>query len=207
MPDWQLESQLFARGYSPVAGIDEAGRGALAGPVVVAAVVLPYAPSYPFDDSKRLSAAQRERLADAVRECALVWALGAASADEIDRLNVLRATHLAAVRALAQLGGVRALVTDYLKLSFAGPVVAPPRADQQSYQVAAASILAKTARDAAMRDYEHDFPHYGFAAHKGYGSAQHRDALARYGACSLHRRSFRPVYELTHQHRLFGARP
>ncbi len=197
MPHWQLESQLFARGYSPLAGIDEAGRGALAGPVVVAAVVLPYAPSYPFDDSKRFSPAQREKLAELVYESALVWALGTASAQEVDECNVLQATHLAARRALDQLPFVRGLVTDYLKLRFDGPVLAPPKADHHSYQVAAASLVAKTSRDALMRGYDEDYPHYGFAAHKGYGAPRHRAALAEHGPCTLHRRSFRPVYELT----------
>jgi ribonuclease HII len=177
-----------------VAGVDEAGRGALAGPVVAAAVVLPYG-AHPFDDSKKLSPVVRARLALEVKRCALAWALGAASAAEVDALNVLRATHLAAQRALAALCGVPvdALVTDYLKLAFPSPVAAPPRADALSVQVAAASILAKTARDRLMVSLHGRDPRYGFAAHKGYGAPAHLRALAEHGPSAQHRLSFAPV--------------
>lgn len=194
-PDWRLEHALWARGYGVVAGVDEAGRGALAGPVVAAAVVLPRG-DYPFNDSKTLSAGERERLAELVKRAALGWAVGAATAAEVDAYNVLGATHLAAQRALSTLAPavrVDALVTDFLKLHFAGPVSAPPRADSSSVQVAAASILAKTARDALMRALDARHPAYGFAAHKGYGAPVHLRALDAHGPCREHRRSFSPV--------------
>jgi ribonuclease HII len=195
LPGWGLEQGLWSRGYARVAGIDEAGRGALAGPVVAAAVLLPYG-TYPFDDSKKLSPEVREWLAREVKRCALAWGVGAASATEIDALNVLRATHLAAQRALAVLlrqTAIDALVTDYLKLAFSGPVSAPPRADSSSVQVAAASILAKTTRDRLMVTLDGLEPRYGFAAHKGYGAPTHLRALAEHGPGAQHRLSFAPV--------------
>ena len=124
-PGWSLERPLWVSGHACTAGVDEAGRGALAGPVVAAAVVLPYA-DYPFNDSKVLSATVRETLAQEVKRCALAWAVGQASAEEVDAVNVLRATHLAAGRALHMLLEtihIDALVTDFLKLDFPGPVV------------------------------------------------------------------------------------
>lgn len=193
MPDWTFEARLWARGHTPVAGVDEAGRGALAGPVAAAAVILP-AGSHPFRDSKALSPERRRVLAEEVRACALAWAVAFATPAEVDRLDVLRATHLAAARALAQLEPApAALVSDYLHLPFPGPVLAPPRADAHSPQVAAASILAKTERDRAMIEAEAHWPGYGFGAHKGYGAPLHREALHRLGPCPLHRRSFAPV--------------
>ena len=192
-PAWGLESPLWSAGYACTAGVDEAGRGALAGPVVAAAVVLPVA-EYAFNDSKQLSAAQRETFAEEVRASALAWAVGQASAAEVDALNVLRATHLAAQRALHALRlNIDALVTDFLKLDFPGPVVAAVKGDAQSYQIAAASILAKTTRDRLMVRANAHYPAYGFAKHKGYGSAQHLAALSEHGPCPLHRRSFKPV--------------
>lgn len=190
---WGLEHPLWSRGYARVAGIDEAGRGALAGPVVVAAVLLPYG-DFPFDDSKKLTPGEREVFAAQIKEVALAWGIGQASAAEVDAVNVLRATHLAAARALAALAlPVDALVTDYLKLSFPGPVSAPPRADAQSVQVAAASILAKTTRDALMRRLHDQDARYGFASHKGYGAPVHLRALAEHGPSAAHRLSFAPV--------------
>jgi ribonuclease HII len=194
-PDWSLESLLFQEGYSPVAGIDEAGRGALAGPVVAAAVVLPFG-DFPFRDSKTLSAQQREAMAGDIKEIALAYGIGEASAEEIDKLNVLRATHLAAKRALARITSqleVNGLVTDFLRLSFPRPVVAVSKGDSRSLQIAAASILAKTTRDAQMIEYSKLYPHYGFEHHKGYGSPVHLSALEKHGLCLLHRRSYKPV--------------
>jgi ribonuclease HII len=194
-PDWRLERTLWRRGYGVLAGVDEAGRGALAGPVVAAAVVLPYG-DFPFRDSKTLAPAAREALAEEVRRHALAWAVGLASAAEVDRLNVLQATHLAARRALftlAQRVAIDGLVTDFLRLPFPGPVLAIPKADAASVQVAAASLLAKTVRDALMRYLEERYPAYGFARHKGYGSSAHLRALSQHGPCPEHRRSFGPV--------------
>lgn len=193
-PDWAFEARLWAAGHTPVAGVDEAGRGALAGPIVAGVVILPPG-EHPFRDSKTVAPARREVLAREVREVAVAWSVGRAEAEEVDALGVPRATHLAAARALARLR-VRpaALVTDYLALAWDGPVLAPPRADGRSPQAAAASLLAKTERDRWMRTVaEERWPGYGFASHKGYGVARHLDALARLGPCPTHRRRFAPV--------------
>lgn len=196
-----LERAFWSRGLGAVAGVDEAGRGAWAGPVVAAAVVLPERDDLPYRDSKQLAPAARERLAAHVRATARAWAVGEADAAEVDALGPLRATHLAAHRALAALGlAPDAFVTDYLQLTFPDgprPLVAPARADATSLTVAAASILAKTHRDAAMTAAARAFPGYGFERHKGYGAPAHREALRVRGPCPLHRRSYRPVAACT----------
>lgn len=196
IPDWHLETSLWRRGYTPVAGLDEAGRGALAGPVVAAAVVLPPG-DYAFRDSKTVTPARREVLAKEVKARALAWSVGLASVEEVDALNVLQATHLASERALKdlnlQLGG---LVTDYLKLELPYPVLAVAHGEARSLQIAAASLVAKTHRDALMRVAAWRYPQYGFDSHKGYGSKRHLTALTCFGPCELHRLSFRPVAEL-----------
>ena len=192
-PDFSLEHACWCRGWSPVAGVDEAGRGALAGPVVAAAVILRRG-AYAYRDSKELPPPERERLAVEIRGAALAWAVGIAEPDEIDRVNVLEATRLAAVRAVRELRfRAAALVTDYLDLEVPVPVLAVPKADGTSCSVAAASILAKTTRDDLMRRYEDAYPGFGFASHKGYGSPQHLDALTRRGPTRIHRLTFRPV--------------
>ncbi|RTR29427.1 ribonuclease HII [Deinococcus radiophilus] len=197
-PDWSLERQHWVRGYFRVAGVDEAGRGAWAGPVTVAAVILPNTgQELPFADSKTLSATQREALADEVRRIALAWAVEHAWPDEIEQLNILGATHAAAMRALAVLNPEpQALVTDHLRLRTDLPLLAPPRADALSYSVAAASLLAKTERDALMIRLDREYPGYGFAGHKGYGAPAHRAALAELGVSAVHRRGFRPIAAL-----------
>jgi ribonuclease HII len=197
-PDWAYEREHWRRGYFRVAGVDEAGRGAWAGPVTVAAVILPgLATEYPFRDSKQLTPAQRETFAAEVRRVAAAWAVEHAWPDEIDRLNILGATHAAAHRALARLDPApQALLTDYLKLRTPLPLSAPPRADALSYSVAAASLLAKTERDRLMTELDGQYPGYGFAAHKGYGAPAHRAALERLGVLEVHRRSFAPVARL-----------
>ncbi|WP_022801792.1 ribonuclease HII [Deinococcus ficus] len=197
-PDWAFEREHWRRGYFRVAGVDEAGRGAWAGPVTVAAVILPgLARDYPFRDSKQLSAAQREVLAAEVRAVAVSWAVEHAWPEEIDRLNILGATHAAALRALARLDPApQALVTDYLKLRVDVPLSAPPKADALSYSVAAASLLAKTERDRVMAELDGLHPGYGFAGHKGYGAPAHRAALRELGVSEVHRRSFAPVRAL-----------
>ncbi len=212
-PDWQLEQPLFAAGCRSVAGLDEAGRGALAGPVVVGVVCLLPLERHPnptsnntidpktyaalcaeLNDSKTLTEATRERLAISIKQHALAWATGQASAAEVDTHNVLAATHLAAKRALEALPiSLDGLVTDYLKLDTPLRLVAPPKADSLSLQVAAASILAKTTRDALMRQAHQQYPHYGFASNKGYGAKKHLHALSEHGICPLHRRTFKPV--------------
>jgi ribonuclease HII len=195
MPTWDLETQLFNLGYTPVAGVDEAGRGALAGPVVAAAVVLPYR-EFPYRDSKTLSAQQRETMAEEIKSVALAYGIGLASSEEVDRVNVLQATHLAAGRALVQVQEsleLNALVTDFLKLKFPRPVIAVPKGDSRSFQIAAASILAKVTRDNLMKNYAELYPNYGFEKHKGYGSSVHLAALNKHGLCPIHRRTYKPV--------------
>ncbi|MCX7782560.1 MAG: ribonuclease HII [Meiothermus sp.] len=207
-----LEADWWGMGLR-VAGIDEAGRGALAGPVVAAAVILPPLTgqaTYPFYDSKTLRAEIREALEPQIRAVALAWGVGRAEAAEIDQMGILKATHLAALRALEQLPVIpEALLTDYLRLepewrrylSKNPPETphpptrfrCPPKADQGSPTVAAASILAKVARDRYMQALERRYPGYGFAQHKGYGTALHLQALNRLGPCGEHRRTFAPV--------------
>ena len=180
-----------------MAGVDEAGRGALAGPVVAAAVILPPGGRYSFRDSKTLTASDRRRLADEVHHVAIAFAVAAASCTEIDELNVLGATRLAARRAVQMLQPApTGLVTDYLKLETGLPELAVAKGDSRSFQIAAASILAKTARDALMVELEDQYPGYGFSRHKGYGAPSHLQALASLGACPQHRMSFSPVARL-----------
>lgn len=190
-------------------GIDEAGRGPLAGPVFAAAVVLGDAGRRitGLDDSKKLSAPRREALAKLIRTETRAWAIASATAREVDRLNILQATMLAMFRAVEQLSEanpslVRRIVIDGTQIpcSLASwalarnvIVVARPRADADVQEVSAASILAKTARDAYMLDVDARFPGYGFAAHKGYGTPAHMAALSIHGPCDEHRHSFAPV--------------
>ena len=197
-PDWSYERQHWRRGYFRVAGVDEAGRGAWAGPVTVAAVILPNnLGDLPFRDSKQLAPAVRLALAAEVRRVALGYAVEHAWPDEIDRLNILKATHAAALRAIARLSPrPQALVTDYLRLPTELPYSAPAHADALSYSVAAASLLAKTERDALMEQLDGEYPGYGFARHKGYGAPQHRAALSELGVSAAHRRTFAPVARL-----------
>jgi len=186
-----------------IAGVDEAGRGPLAGPVVAAAVILPPEPVCALeglDDSKRLTAPVRERLAAQVREHAVAFGLGWADAGEIDALNILEATHLAMRRALLALRlrpcAVRVdgnRLPSRAGLGFEARFDAVVGGDRQEAPIAAASILAKTWRDAWMTAADRRWPGYGFAAHKGYGTARHLAALARIGVSPLHRRSFEPV--------------
>jgi ribonuclease HII len=205
-PDFSLELQHWTRGFFRVAGVDEAGRGAWAGPVTVAAVILPSTLAHAqFNDSKVLKAAERERLAAEVRRVAVAWAVEHAWPDEIDRLNILGATHAAALRAIQRLDPkAQALVTDYLKLRTDLPLLAPPKADALSLSVAAASILAKTERDALMARLDAEYPGYGFAGHKGYGATAHREALERLGVSEQHRRSYAPIARLLQDNLLPG---
>ena len=179
-----------------IAGIDEAGRGPLAGPVVAAAVILdPARPIAGLADSKILSATRREQLAVEIRAKALAWALGRAEAAEIDQINILQATLLAMQRAVANLSIApdHALVDGNRCPALACSCQAIIKGDATEPAISAASILAKTARDAELRQLDARYPQYGFARHKGYPTAAHREALRRYGPCPEHRRSFAPV--------------
>lgn len=179
-----------------IAGADEAGRGPLAGPVVAACVILdPARPIPGLADSKRLTPARREALADLIRSRAIAWAVAEADVDEIDRLNILRASLLAMERAVAGLGIVPALLqVDGLHCPLAPcPTQAIVRGDATVPAISAASILAKTSRDATMRALDRVHPAYGFARHMGYPTPEHLEALRRWGAAIVHRRSFGPV--------------
>ncbi len=192
-----FEDEARAGGFQFVAGLDEVGRGALAGPVVAAAVVLDPRASLPagLNDSKKLSARQRERIAEELRSTAIAYAVGQIEADEIDRINVLQATRRAMLAALDQLA-TRAdyLLIDALELRDANlPQRAIIRGDSISASIAAASIIAKTFRDQLMHEYQEVYPQYNFAAHVGYGTRAHLEALRTHGACPIHRKSFRGV--------------
>jgi len=187
-------------------GVDEAGRGPLAGPVMAAAVMLD--PGQPIDglrDSKKLSAAARERLADEIRLRAVAWCVAEASVAEIDQLNILHATMLAMQRAVAGLGRApdEVWVDGNRCPSWAWRSQAVVKGDDKVAAIAAASILAKTTRDQFMCRLHADFPAYGFAQHMGYGTAAHLAALQTHGACPQHRRSFGPVKLVLEQPPLF----
>jgi len=202
-PTLETENLFWRQGLPYVAGLDEAGRGAWAGPVYAAAVILPQAPEAQANlkgvrDSKLLSARQRTQFSKKIIATALAVGIGKAEAEEIDELGIVPATRLAMQRALAALPiAPQALIIDALRLpSVLLPQQAFPYADARSLSVAAAGIMAKVSRDCWMIDIaEAQYPHYGFAQHKGYGTAQHREALQSIGPCLLHRYSFRPVAE------------
>jgi ribonuclease HII len=187
------ERLLWSSGFRSVAGVDEAGVGPLAGPVVAAAVVFPPGEGLSgVDDSKRLPAPERERLAAEIRRAARAWAIGRVEPREIDRLNILRARLEAMRRAVEAL----AVTPDFVLVDGRDlPWLSVPResvvkGDASCHVIAAASILAKTVRDAFMVEYDQRYPGYGFAEHKGYPTGVHREAIRRLGPCAIHRRSF-----------------
>jgi ribonuclease HII len=191
--------RLRRQGVRCVAGVDEVGVGPLAGPVVAAAVVLPERADLPgLDDSKRLAAAQRERLAEAIRGQALAWAVAELEPEEVDRLNVLRASLEAMRRAVTSLGcSPQHVLVDARRIpGIDVPQTALVHGDARDASIAAASVLAKVHRDALMCRLDERFPGYGFAEHKGYGTARHLAALRRLGPSPAHRRSFSPVAQL-----------
>jgi len=190
------ETILYEHGYRSIAGVDEAGRGPLAGPVVAAAVVLrPGWAHGQIKDSKKLTAPARARLYALIDNHALAWGWALVDAEEIDRINILQATLLAMRAAVRDLP----LQPDYIIVDGLQPVPlaiaqTPLRqGDARSLPIAAASIMAKVIRDAIMQKYHALYPLYNFARHKGYGTAEHLRALRTYGCCSIHRKSFRPV--------------
>jgi len=194
-PTLEFERNLWNDGFPRIAGIDEAGRGAWAGPVAAAAVILPVDPSLRqtlnrVRDSKLMTPLARETWAPRIKESALDWGIGFASAEEIDMLGILTATKLAATRALENLLPDY-LITDYLIFSEIDlPQTALVKGDQRSLSAAAASVLAKTTRDALMRTMDGHYPGYGFARHKGYGTRLHQEAIRILGRCEIHRNSF-----------------
>ena len=199
-----VERGLWQQGLRRVAGVDEAGRGPLAGPVSAAAVILPPewaetgwpAELQGLNDSKQLTEAQREGFYEFLVKCAAVAAAVAlVEAARIDAINILEATHEAMNRALARLSPApqHALVDGRPVKSMRVPQTALVQGDARRYSIAAASVLAKVTRDRLMLEYDRQWPEYGFAEHKGYGTARHRAAIARLGPCPIHRLSFAPL--------------
>lgn len=201
MPDLSLENALRRRGLLLVAGIDEAGRGPLAGPVAAAAVILPSRFSCQgLDDSKKLSPVMRERLYERITGHSKVcWAVATADHEEIDRINILAATHLAMRRAVEGLATTpqHCLIDGLPVKNFPLPHDGVVKGDGLSLSIAAASIIAKVTRDRMMRAICEEFPQYGFSRHQGYGTKEHLEALRIHGPCRHHRRTFQPVAQLT----------
>ena len=193
----------YSTGY--IAGIDEVGRGPLAGPVVTAAVILdPNRPILGLADSKKLTEKRREILADIIKQDALAWAIGRAEPEEIDQFNILQATLLAMKRAVESLSivPIHALVDGNQAPNLMCPVTTIIKGDQTEPAIAAASIIAKVSRDKEMILMEEYFPGYGFAKHKGYPTKMHQDALMKLGVSEIHRRSFKPVQLVIEAHNL-----
>jgi len=192
-----FENRAAAEGFKFVAGVDEVGRGCLAGAVVAAAVILNLSKPLPegLNDSKKISAKNRERIAEEIRENAICYQIGQIEAEEIDRINILQATKKAMISAVGQLNpAADFLLIDALQLKEINlPQKAIIHGDAISASIAAASIIAKTYRDDLMKEFDKTYPEYGFSKHVGYGTKAHFEALKRFGACPLHRMSFRGV--------------
>jgi ribonuclease HII len=220
LPTFREEKKLSLMGYQLIAGVDEAGRGPLAGPVVAGAVVLP--PDWPrrqkrtfeklaenpldlIRDSKLLNPAQRGRAYDIVMAHAVAWGVGISSVEIIDTLGIVPATRMAMSQAIAGLGmKPQALLVDFVDLSDEGlPCHALIDGDALCFSIAAASIVAKVTRDRMMQSLEGEYPGYGFAQHKGYATPEHQRALAERGPCQIHRRSFEPIRSMVLNPRLF----
>jgi ribonuclease HII len=201
---FEFERTLWRQNVARVAGVDEAGRGPLAGPVVAAAAIL--SPRWTesglpaglagLNDSKQLTESQREKFFEFLTACAEVeFAIAAVDAGVIDEINILQATHRAMNNALSQLNPLpsHALVDGRPVKTLRVPQTAIVKGDARSYSIAAASVLAKVTRDRLMREFHTQFPEYGFAEHKGYGTAKHLAAIAVHGACPIHRKTFAPL--------------
>lgn len=193
-----FERALWGRAISPVAGVDEAGRGPLAGPVVAAAVVLhrdDIEGLAGLDDSKRLTPAQRDRLYDVIQACAHAVGVGIVESQRIDEINILEATFEAMQTAVQKLGILPAQiwVDGDRTPSFSCPAFPLVNGDRKSLSIAAASVIAKVTRDRMMVDYDGLYPRYGFVRHKGYGTREHLEALEQLGPCPIHRKSFAPI--------------
>jgi len=204
MPNWEYEIAARQQGYRVIAGIDEAGRGPLAGPVSAAAVVLPEGYVVEgLNDSKKLTEKARERIyAQLMASEDVLWGHSFGEPAEIDEVNILRANDAAMARAVAQIPAVDYVLIDGRPVkNFPLPSEGIIKGDSKSLSIAAASIIAKVKRDHEMVRYDAEYPEYGFAKHKGYGTVAHREALKKFGPCPIHRRSFAPVAEAA---RLFG---
>lgn len=190
---WQIEDSFYAQGCQVICGVDEAGRGPLAGPVCAAAVILPKHLEIPgLTDSKKLTDKKRRELFPLIQEQAVAYGIGLSSQEEIDDINILQATFLAMERALSQLDVCpdMVLIDGNRERDFGVPVQTVIKGDSLSANIAAASILAKVTRDNLMMELAQQYPQYGFEIHKGYGTKAHYEALRQYGASPIHRRSF-----------------
>ena len=190
---WAIENSLYAEGYKMICGVDEAGRGPLAGPVCAAAVILPKGLELPgLNDSKKLTDKKRRELFPIIKEQAIAYGIGLASHEEIDEINILQATYLAMERAIAQLEGKAdyALIDGNRARDFGLPVRTVVKGDSLSASIAAASVLAKVTRDDIMLEMAEKYPEYGFEVHKGYGTKAHYEALRAHGHSPIHRMTF-----------------
>lgn len=190
---WEIEDECYENGFTVICGVDEAGRGPLAGPVCAAAVILPKHLHLPgLNDSKKLSDKKRRELFPLIKEQAVAYGIGLASHQEIDEINILQATFLAMGRAIGQLEGKAdlALIDGNRETDFGLPVRTVVKGDSLSANIAAASILAKVTRDDIMLEMAEKYPGYGFEIHKGYGTKAHYEALRQHGPCAIHRMSF-----------------
>lgn len=190
---WEIEESFFQKGCRCICGIDEAGRGPLAGPVCAAAVILPPYVDIPgLDDSKKLSDKRRRELFPVIKETAIAYGIAFAEPEEIDSINILQATFCAMERAVSMLDAKPdlLLIDGNREKDFGIPVETVVRGDSRSLSIAAASVLAKVTRDDLMLEMAKEFPMYGFDVHKGYGTKAHYAALKEYGPCAIHRASF-----------------
>ena len=190
---WAIENSLYAEGYKMICGVDEAGRGPLAGPVCAAAVILPKGLELPgLNDSKKLTDKKRRELFPIIKEQAVAYGIGLASQEEIDEINILQATYLAMERAIAQLDGKAdfALIDGNRSKDFGLPVRTVVKGDSLSASIAAASVLAKVTRDDIMLEMAKEYPEYGFEVHKGYGTKAHYEVLREHGHSPIHRMTF-----------------
>jgi ribonuclease HII len=194
---WAIEKEFFEKGYSCICGVDEAGRGPLAGPVCAAAVILPKGLELPgLNDSKKLTDKKRRELFPIIKEQAIAYGIGLASHEEIDEINILQATYLAMERAIQALSvkPELALIDGNRAKDFGLPVETVVKGDSRSASIAAASILAKVTRDDMMLELANTYPQYGFEIHKGYGTKAHYAALDAHGISPIHRMSFLKKY-------------
>lgn len=193
MPDYNIEKEILGKGFTAVCGVDEAGRGPLAGPVCAAAVILkPDTEIEGLNDSKKLSEKKREELYSVITEKAVAYSIAFASVEEIEELNILGATFLAMRRAVEGLcpNADFAIIDGNREPKLNVPAMTVIKGDSKSMSVAAASILAKVTRDRLLLEYDKKYPEYGFAAHKGYGTKAHYEAIAAHGITEIHRKSF-----------------
>lgn len=194
MPDYSFENEITLKGYKYICGVDEAGRGPLAGPVCAAAVILaPDTEIEGLNDSKKLTEKKREALFDVIKEKAVAYSIAFASVDEIEELNILNATYIAMNRAINSLGvksDFAIIDGNRIPKDILVDAEALVKGDMKSMSVAAASVLAKVSRDRLMLEYDLKYPQYAFKKHKGYGTKEHYEAIAKNGICEIHRKSF-----------------